>query len=83
VSRDLEGAIPEVNGAIEKLLVAALSDEERRTKMSGNFENVSIEDPRVCDLAAFILSKRWPEKYQFDWSKDAKQCDAQIAKFDK
>jgi len=34
---------------------------------------------RVCDMAALVLSERWPEKYQFRWVVDTAECDTQIA----
>jgi hypothetical protein len=65
--------------AIERLLLAALDDREKRLMMTGHYDEATYEDPRVCDMAAFILSKRWPQKYRFHWARDASECDAQIA----
>jgi hypothetical protein len=65
--------------AIESLLISALGDAERRFQMKGTFNQSSYEDPRICDFAAAVLSARWPAKYQFRWSADAKECDAQIS----
>jgi hypothetical protein len=65
--------------AIERLLLAALDDREKRLMMTGHYDEATYEDPRVCDMAAFILSKRWPQKYRFHWARNASECDAQIA----
>ena len=65
--------------AIERLLVAALDDREARVDMEGTFNEVSYKDPRVCDMAAFVLSRRWPEKYHFDWMASPADRDAQIS----
>lgn len=65
--------------AVEQLLVSLLGDRERRFSLRGFYGDVSYEDPRICDLAAFALSKRWPEKYPFRWIADVKACDSQIA----
>jgi hypothetical protein len=64
--------------AIERLLVAALDDTNRRVGTKGYYDEASYEDPRLSDLAALVLSKRWPAKYQFQWSANAAECDAQI-----
>ena len=74
-------ALPEgsVGAAIEHLLVSALDDSGARTGLKGHFNEVAYEDPRICDLAAFVLSKRWPEKYQFDWPADLGGRNLQIS----
>lgn len=66
--------------AIERLLVSALDDTERRFGMKGNYNEASYEDPRICDMAAVVLSCRWPEKYRFQWVASSAECDAQIAR---
>jgi hypothetical protein len=48
--------------------------------MQGNFNEASYKDPRICDLAALVLTRRWPDKYQFHWAETAAECDPQIAK---
>lgn len=70
----------EAGFAIERLLIAALDDPERRSEMKGSYNEVSYEDPRVCDMAALVLSQRWPEKYQFQWAADSKERDTQIGR---
>lgn len=69
----------EAGAAIERLLVFALDDTKRRAGMKGNFDEADYEDPRVCDFAALVLSRRWPEKYRFHWAADPAECDAQIS----
>jgi hypothetical protein len=64
--------------AIERLLIAALDDTARRYAMKGMWKDVTFEDPRISDMAALVLSTRWPEKYQFRWSNDVADCDRQI-----
>jgi hypothetical protein len=64
--------------AIERLLIASLDDTERRLGMKGTYDEATFTDPRVCDMAALVLSKRWPTEYAFHWSATAAECDAQI-----
>jgi hypothetical protein len=73
--------LPEGAGgaAIERLLLAALDDTEQRLGMKGTYNEASYEDPRICDMAALVLSMRWPGKYAFNWSPSAAERDAQIA----
>ena len=55
--------------AVEELLVSELLDEAAREGMSmgrgGEGRSVEFRDPRICDLAAFVLSENWPKKYAF------------------
>ncbi len=66
--------------SIERLLLSALKDTGRRTGMDGSFNGANYKDPRICDMAALVLSTRWPEKYRFLWTANAADCDGQIAK---
>ncbi len=68
------------SAAMERMLVSELDDTGRRVGMSGNYNEVSYKDPRVCDMAALVLSRRWPEKYHFKWTENAAECDTQIVK---
>lgn len=70
----------DAGAAIECLLVAALDDTARRVGMKGYFDDASYEDPRICDLAALVLSRQWPDKYHFQWSANAAECDGEIEK---
>jgi hypothetical protein len=54
--------------AIEAVLVAALADTEERAGMSGSRNGKNFFDPRICDMAACLLSERWPQRYTFDFS---------------
>jgi hypothetical protein len=82
VSSDTERrALPEGEAglAIDRLLVAALDQTGQRLKMEGNIDGTAYRDPRVCDLAAFVLARRRPQKFQFQWSGTVAERDAQIA----
>jgi hypothetical protein len=65
-SEKRENQSAEVLKAIEGLLVTTLEDTEERAGMSGTWGGKSFDDPRICDLAAHVLSEQWPAKYQFD-----------------
>jgi hypothetical protein len=62
------------------MLVSALDDTDRRHGLKWDFNEVSTDNPRICDVAALVLSTRWPEKYRFQWVKNPTEADAQIAK---
>jgi len=66
--------------AIERLLATALDDTERRVGTEGNYNEFSYADPRVCDMAALVLTERWPKKYQFRWDGTSTDCDVEIAR---
>ena len=66
---------------LERFLLEALDDREQRVGLNGTVPgDVSYHDPRVCDIAALVLSKRWPAKYAFHWSDTVADRDAQIRK---
>ncbi|HVE15484.1 MAG TPA: hypothetical protein VNB29_02050, partial [Chthoniobacterales bacterium] len=67
------------NALIDRMLVSALDDNARYEGYSTNYDGVSARDPRVCDLAAWKLSQRWPERYPFKWMKSPDAMDRQIA----
>lgn len=56
----------DTRAAAEELLVGSLDDNEERTGMSGKWNGLSFNDPRICDIAAFILADRWKTEYEFD-----------------
>ncbi len=56
---------PTVDDAIESLLVTALSDTARREGLSGNWDDYSFTDPRICDMACKALACRFVGKYAF------------------
>jgi hypothetical protein len=64
--------------ATERLLVSSLDDTEARDQMSIAWGNTSFTNPRICDLAAFALTTRWPQKYAFDASATEAERDAQL-----
>jgi hypothetical protein len=57
---------PECMSAIENLLVEALKDEAPRTGLSCTWGDVGFTDPRVCDVAGFLLSQTFGDRYRFD-----------------
>jgi hypothetical protein len=65
-------APPEIQAQGEELLIGALDDRAACYGMSGSRSgpggSVSYHDPRVCDLAAYILTGNSPERYHFEWS---------------
>lgn len=63
--RDLTKSNPEVKGTIESLLFEAI-DDTRESGVSYGFDGGSVNDPRICDLAADALRGHWPERFQFD-----------------
>ncbi len=72
--------IPEVEAAVEELLVTALADRDARLGMSCNVGDIYCYDPRICDMAAYSLSKRFKNKYPFDFSVPLHERDGQILK---
>jgi len=64
--------------AVERLLGLAL-DDTGSVPMEARYGGVTWIRPRVCDMAALVLSLRWPGKYHFAWSADAADRDRQIA----
>ena len=78
------GGIPKLPGgaagtAVERLLVSTLGDTSKGSA-TVQIENTFYKNPRVCDVAALVLSQRWPHKYAFRWTPSEAQRDAQIAK---
>ncbi|HVE15485.1 MAG TPA: HEAT repeat domain-containing protein [Chthoniobacterales bacterium] len=67
------------NKLVDGMLFAALDDHERYEEFSAMYGGFAVRDPRVCDLAAWKLSERWPEKYPFKWTKSPADMDRQIA----
>jgi hypothetical protein len=62
-------------GAVERLLVTCLEDTGQRMGFSGSWGDKSFRDPRVCDIAAHVLSQTWPAKYSFDLNDSLKERD--------
>lgn len=51
---------------VERLLITALDDFDERIGSSGTWSGKHFSDPRVCDMAGFVLNERLPKKYDFD-----------------
>jgi hypothetical protein len=49
---------PETAEAVDELLVQCLDDTEVRSGMGGTWLGKTIHDPRLCDLAGHLLSRR-------------------------
>jgi hypothetical protein len=50
----------------EALLAAALLDDEESGLSSVRVGDAWLLEPRLCDLAALALARRWPERFAFD-----------------
>jgi hypothetical protein len=61
-----ETASPRTLEAIEQALVALLEDTTECFNTSFSRDDKGLSDPRICDLAAWFLSDRWPDRYSFD-----------------
>ena len=68
----------ETGRAVERLLLAALDDRTARIGMTGTYDEISFVDPRVADMAALVLSRRWPATYTFGWDANVTERDGQI-----
>ena len=67
----------EAEAAAEKLLISSLTDTAERWELSGDWGGKSFNDPRVCDIAAHVLSMRQRDKYRFDLDGNLRQRDKQ------
>lgn len=56
---------PAFSDAVEALLVNRLEDIEECPDLAGKWGDEKFSDPRVCDMAAFVLAQRWSDQYQF------------------
>jgi hypothetical protein len=70
-------ASDEAMGAIEDLLVSALTDTAMEAPGSYFWNDVSFDDPRVCDMAGHLLSTRFGDRYPFDISAPLPERDRQ------
>ncbi len=52
--------------AVEQGLVGSLEDTEQYLNMHFGRNEKQFSDPRICDMAAWFLSERWPDRYKFD-----------------
>ena len=66
---------------IEALLVAALADVTARYGTSIVWgcggEQIAFNDPRICDMAGYVLAVRWPGTYAFNPATSEKTRDRQ------
>jgi hypothetical protein len=56
----------ELSLAAERMLVAMLDDTEQYLGGAPGSRAVECHAPRPCDIAAVVLSERWPDKYKFE-----------------
>ena len=78
--RDEDAALPaDVESLGEQIAASALSDRTVQYGTSGNLGDLNYWDPRVCDLAAHALAKRWPQRYAFKWSATRLERNPQLA----
>jgi hypothetical protein len=59
-------ASPKTLEAIEQALAGLLEDMTECFNTSFSRNDKGLSDPRICDLAAWFLSERWPGRYSFD-----------------
>jgi hypothetical protein len=67
-----------LDAAIEKLVRTDLSDCASLSGLYPQYGDKSQDSARVCDIAAFTLATRWPERYRFDLAASAAERDATI-----
>jgi hypothetical protein len=75
--KDHDVSSPATAEAVQNSLAVALQDTEKRTGMSGSRNGKSYSDPRICDMAAWYLAERWPDRYSFDISASFKNRERQ------
>ncbi len=63
---EAQPASPKTLEAIEQALVGLLEDTTECFNTSFSRNGKGLSDPRICDLAAWFLSDRWPDRYSFD-----------------
>lgn len=63
---EAQPASPKTVEATEAALVVLLEDTTECFNTSYHRIDKGLMDPRVCDLAAWFLSDRWPGRYSFD-----------------
>ncbi len=59
---------PEVEQAIDEILVGELDDPREKTGMSGSWGDKRFSNPRLCDLSGQLLAQRWKQPSWFDLS---------------
>ncbi len=63
-----------ITKAIEKLLISATKDTQELIYEAHTPEG-DFYQPRACDMAAYILSRNWPEKYYFEITSSLQKRD--------
>lgn len=63
---EAQPASPKTVEATETALVVLLEDTTECFNTSFFRNDKGLSDPRICDLAAWFLSDRWPDRYSFD-----------------
>jgi len=65
----------ELFDAAVELLVKSLDDTEERTGMSGTWNGKSFSDPRICDIAGYVLNQLDPRRFPFDLAAQIEERD--------
>jgi hypothetical protein len=68
---------PNVEQAIDQVLIEELDDYRERTGMSGSWGDKEFSNPRLCDLSGHVLAERWRQPAWFDLSGSSKTRDRQ------
>ncbi len=71
----VEPAGPETRQAVAALLIAELQDDG---VLEGSNIN-GLNNPKVAEIAAWMLAGNWPDQYEFDWEAPAEKRAAQLA----
>ncbi|MEQ1933185.1 MAG: hypothetical protein ABL962_04815 [Fimbriimonadaceae bacterium] len=66
---------------VNRLLASELNDLEHRDGMSMSFGDVELNNPRMCELAAFYLARRLPELFSYPANQTDAQLEAQRKRF--
>lgn len=73
---DVEPAGKELSQAVESLLIVELND----TGKIENPEATGLRAPNLAEIAAELLARNWPKKYDFDANASAEVRASQLAK---
>ena len=68
----------QIREAVEDLLAAALLDRSVRSGLTASWGGVSFSNPRLCDMAGLLLSRIFPDGYQFDIEAPLAERDTRI-----
>jgi hypothetical protein len=55
-----------IRAAVERFLLAALDDTEKKTNYYMSWNGKSISDPRICDITGHVLHQLDPTRHPFD-----------------